>query len=181
MSQSTFSYRQLDNCSFPCGVARLTPTWSTTQKKQRLELFFKMEKTFNQIAAVADEPQTDVPQNQSTPDETFEAVANLNTILDRSTSPPNHLKVQFFKSHLYGDRLLSRYSCYDYWRFPHFTSYPNLREYTWIGKPTTDGWPDGWWFKTKCRRNIEWRQTNGWSASGWFNKPIQFPGSNDTW
>lgn len=54
-----------------------------------------MEKTFNQIAAVADEPQTDVPQNQSTPDETLEAVANLNTILDRSKSPPNHSKVLF--------------------------------------------------------------------------------------
>lgn len=48
-----------------------------------------MEKSFGQIV---DEPQTDVPQIRSAPDETLEAVANLTTILDRSTSP-NHSKV----------------------------------------------------------------------------------------
>lgn len=64
--------------------------WCTLkQKKQRLELFFKMEKSFGQIV---DEPQTDVPQIRSAPDETLEAVANLTTILDQSTSP-NHSKV----------------------------------------------------------------------------------------
>lgn len=42
-----------------------------------------MEKTFGQI----EETKNDVPQTQSNPDETSEAVANLTSILERSKSP----------------------------------------------------------------------------------------------
>lgn len=57
------------------------------QKKQRLELFFKMEKTFAQGV----EANADVSPTAITQDETSMAVANLTSMLDssQSTSPPS--------------------------------------------------------------------------------------------
>lgn len=54
------------------------------QKKQRLELFFKMEKTFGQIEESNNEVQPTQTQSQ---DETSVAVANLTSILKSSKSP----------------------------------------------------------------------------------------------
>lgn len=55
-----------------------------TQKKQRLELFFKMEKTFLQSHDFVTEVSSASPNNGC--DETSVAVANLTSLLDKSQS-----------------------------------------------------------------------------------------------
>ncbi|XP_031628435.1 uncharacterized protein LOC116344149 isoform X2 [Contarinia nasturtii] len=63
-------------------------------KKQRLELFFKMEKTFGHT----EEPNNEVPQTPSSQDETLVAVASLTSILERSKSPGGKVDAQYHKT-----------------------------------------------------------------------------------
>lgn len=49
----------------------------------------------------------------------------------------------------------------------------------WIWMPKHNSTQFGWRAQTKCRRNFEWRQTNGRSASDQSTEYIQFPGHID--